>query len=217
MLAPNVENIPDITTSAFPRAAARDCEQRSGDRSRADDAALIREAQQGNLKAFEELVRYYDKVVLRLAFHLTGSEQDAQDVCQEAFLNAYRNLSRFRFECSFYTWIYRIVTNQCLDCLRRRRSRASVSREESGVLSNLPDHRPAHNPERGLAARELRTRIARALEKLSPRERTVFHLRHHREMKLRSVAAMLNTSEGNARHILFRATQKLRVALAELR
>jgi RNA polymerase sigma-70 factor, ECF subfamily len=217
MVTPNVESLSSATACAFPRPAARDRERRD-DRTRADDAVLIHQAQHGNLKAFEELVRHYDKAVLRLAFHLTGSEQDAQDVCQEAFLSAYRNLSSFRFECSFYTWIYRIVTNQCLDCLRRRRSSmASVAREEGGVLSNLPDHRPAHNPERGLAARELRMCIARALEKLSPRERTVFHLRHHQDMKLRSVAAMLNTTEGNARHILFRATQKLRSALAELR
>lgn len=216
MLTQNVENPPSAATCPIPRPAASDRERRV-DRSSADDAALIRQAQHGNLKAFEELVRHYDKAVLRLAFHLTGSEQDAQDVCQEAFLNAYRNLSSFRFECSFYTWVYRIVTNQSLDCLRRRRARTSVSREDSGALSNLPDHRPANNPERGMAARELRLRIARELAKLSPRERTVFHLRHHQQMKLRCVAAMLNTSEGNARHILFRATRKLRAALAELR
>jgi len=216
MLTPSVENVPSTVAGVFPRPASRSLE-RHDDRTRAADAVLIRQAQHGNLKAFEELVRHYDKAVLRLAFHLTGSEQDAQDVCQEAFLNAYRNLSNFRFECSFYTWIYRIVTNQSLDWLRRRRARTSVSREESGVLSNLPDHRPANNPERGLAARELRLRIARELGKLSPRERTVFHLRHHQQMKLRSVAAMLNTTEGNARHILFRATRKLRAALAELR
>src|SRR6516164_622984 len=74
--------------------------------SRVDDAVLIREAQRGDRAAFEELVRQYDRAVLRLALHLTGSESDAQDVYQEAFLKAYRNLGSFRFECSFYTWIY---------------------------------------------------------------------------------------------------------------
>src|SRR5215470_13107764 len=82
---------------------------------RANDSSLVREAQRGDKAAFEELVRRYDRAVLRLALHLTGSEQDAQDIYQEAFLKAYRNVGNFRFECSFYTWIYRIVTNLCLD------------------------------------------------------------------------------------------------------
>src|SRR5207253_11438906 len=87
--------------------------------SRIDDTMLIREAQRGNRAACEELVRHYDQAVLRLALHLTGSEPDAQDVYQEAFLKAYKNVGSFRFECSFYTWIYRIVTNLCLDHLRK--------------------------------------------------------------------------------------------------
>src|SRR6202142_1009725 len=90
---------------------------------RVDDSALIRQAQQGDTAAFEELVRQYDRAVLRLAIHLTGSPEDGQDIYQEAFLRAYINLARFRFECSFYTWIYRIVTNLCLDHLRKKNSR----------------------------------------------------------------------------------------------
>ena len=83
----------------------------AGQERRIDDTMLIREAQRGNRAAFEELVRHYDQAVLRLALHLTGTEQDAQDVYQDAFLKAYKNIGSFRFECSFYTWIYRIVTN----------------------------------------------------------------------------------------------------------
>src|SRR5581483_4114263 len=82
--------------------------------SRIDDTLLVREAQRGSRAAFEELVRHYDQAVLRLALHLTGSEHEAQDIYQGAFLKAYKNIGRFRFECSFYTWIYRIVTNLCL-------------------------------------------------------------------------------------------------------
>jgi len=103
--------------------------------NRIDDTSLIREAQQGNRAAFEVLVRHYDQSVLRLALHLTGSESDAQDVYQEAFLKAYKNLGSFRFECSFYTWIYRIVTNLCLDHLRKRNVRkedAPVAVDSSG-------------------------------------------------------------------------------------
>src|SRR5271165_4559659 len=96
---------------------------RAGTPIRVDDSALIRQAQLGDTSAFEELVRQYDRAVLRLATHLTGSPEDGQDVYQEAFLRAYVNLGSFRFECSFYTWLYRIVTNLCLDHLRRKRSR----------------------------------------------------------------------------------------------
>ena len=92
-------------------------------RVRATEMDLIREAQAGSRAAFDALVRQYEHQVLRLALHLTGSEQDAEDIYQEAFLKAYRYLNNFRFECSFYTWIYRIVTNLCLDQLRRRKTR----------------------------------------------------------------------------------------------
>ena len=102
---------------------------------RIDDTMLIREAQRGNRAAFEELVRHYDQAVLRLALHLTGTEHDAQDVYQDAFLKAYKNIGSFRFECSFYTWIYRIVTNLCLDHLRKktvRKEDAPVAKDSDG-------------------------------------------------------------------------------------
>src|SRR5947199_9022546 len=111
-------------TSSYPAgpafAGAAVAPRRS---SRADDESLIRAAQQGDAAAFEQLVRQYDRAVLRLTVHLTGSEEDGQDIYQEAFLRAYIHLARFRFECSFYTWIYRIATNLCLDHLRRKRAR----------------------------------------------------------------------------------------------
>src|SRR6202035_164874 len=88
-----------------------------------DERCIVAEAQAGNRSAFEELVRRYDRDVLRLALNLMKRPEDARDVSQEAFLKVYRNLHRFRFECSFYTWLYRIVTNVSLDQLRRRRSR----------------------------------------------------------------------------------------------
>ncbi len=98
--------------------------------NRALEMDLIREAQAGSRVAFDTLVRQYEHQVLRLALHLTGSEQDAEDIYQEAFLKAYRYIGNFRFECSFYTWIYRIVTNLCLDQLRRRKTR----REDHAVV-----------------------------------------------------------------------------------
>jgi RNA polymerase sigma-70 factor (ECF subfamily) len=192
--------------------------------SRVDDTRLIRAAQQGDAAAFEELVRQYDRAVLRLAIHLTGSPEDGQDMYQEAFLRAYINLGRFRFECSFYTWIYRIVTNLCLDHLRKKNSRSrdltttiSPEGEEEKVLDRLPDQRPSASPERSMVGRELRERILRALARLSPRERVVFELKHYHGLKLRTVAGILNTTEGTIKNTLFRATHKLRLELAEAR
>ena len=191
---------------------------------RVDDTLLIRDAQQGNTAAFEELVQQYDRAVLRLAIHLTGSQEDAQDIYQEAFLRAYVNLPRFRFECSFYTWIYRIVTNLCLDHLRKKNARGrdvttivSPDGEEEEVLNRMSDHRPGASPERSLVGHELRRCILRALARLSPRERMVFELKHYHGLKLRTVADLLNTTEGTIKNTLFRATHKLRNQLAEVR
>jgi RNA polymerase sigma-70 factor, ECF subfamily len=190
--------------------------------SRADDEGLVRQAQQGSTSAFEQLVRHYDRVVLRLALNITGSYEDAQDIYQEAFLRAYRNLARFRFECSFYTWIYRIATNLCLDHLRQRQLRnrdiitERLDEDEETVLDRVPDQRPATSPERAALSRELRDRIRMALGRLSPRERVVFELKHYQGLKLQTVATMLNTTENTIKNTLFRATHKLRAELAEL-
>src|SRR5436305_15249372 len=95
-----------------------------------DEAGLIRAAQRGDEDSFERLVRAYDQSVLRIAMNLLRSPEEARDVYQEAFLKVYRNLQSFRFDCSFHTWLYRIVTNICLDHLRRRK----VRKEESTVV-----------------------------------------------------------------------------------
>lgn len=192
--------------------------------SRIEDSVLVREAQRGNGGAFEELVRHYDVAVMRLARHLTGSEHDAQDIYQEAFLKAYRSIGSFRFECSFYTWMYRIVTNLCLDHLRRKSVRKEDSAtatdaqgEKYDLLERVADDRAGADPERDLMRRELGGHIRRALEMLTPRERMVFELKHYHGLKLRTVGEMLNTTEDTAKNTLFRATQKLRGALAEMR
>lgn len=184
------------------------------------DVALIQAAQQGDHDAFEQLVRTYDHSVLRLALNLLRSEEDARDAYQEAFLKAYRNLGSFRFECSFHTWLYRIVTNICLDHLRRR----SVRKEDSAVLETadgqrdlfdvVQDQRAEADPERDLLRRELGHRIEEALSTLGPRERMVFELKHFQGLRLRVIGEMLATSEETAKNCLYRATQKLRAALA---
>jgi RNA polymerase sigma-70 factor (ECF subfamily) len=191
---------------------------------RTEDDDLIREAQRGQRAAFDALVRRYDQSVLRLALHMLGNEQDAQDIHQEAFIKAYRHLGNFRFECSFYTWLYRIVTNLCLDQLRRRKSRREdpatvldAGGDEMDLMANIQDTRSMANPGRELDRKVMGEHIAAALDKLTPRERTVFELKHYQGLKLRTIGEMLNTTEETAKNTLFRATRKLRLNLAELR
>jgi RNA polymerase sigma-70 factor (ECF subfamily) len=192
--------------------------------ARAPEMELIRQAQGGSRAAFDALVRQYEQQVLRLALHLTGSEHDAEDIYQEAFLKAYRYLGNFRFECSFYTWIYRIVTNLCLDQMRRRKSRREdrmvkldYAGEEMDVMATVSDDRSFSNPAKELDRKLLGEQIMGALEKLTPRERMVFELKHYQGLRLRTIGEMLNTTEETAKNTLFRATKKLRSHLAELR
>ena len=186
-----------------------------------DESALIRAAQNGDEDAFARLVRAYDQNVLRLAMNLLRSPEDARDVYQEAFLRVYRNLHNFRFDCSFHTWLYRIVTNLCLDQLRKRK----VRKEESSVvvtpegpldrMDAVQEERVDGNPQRNLFSGELRVRIKQVLEQLTPRERMVFELRHYQGLRLRNIGEVLGTTEEAAKNCLFRATQKMRAALGD--
>jgi RNA polymerase sigma-70 factor (ECF subfamily) len=185
------------------------------------DSFLVREAQRGNHAAFEQLVYAHDRAVLRLAIRITGSHSDAQDIYQEAFLKGYTKLGGFRFECSFSTWIYRIVANLCLDHLRKNRNRrghtpieVNVENEEYDSLNQVSDDRLTNDPQQQLLRRELRAQILHALQSLTPRERMVFELMHFQGLKLRTVSEILDTSEESIKNGLFRATQKLRFRLA---
>jgi RNA polymerase sigma-70 factor (ECF subfamily) len=187
----------------------------------ADETTLIRAAQEGDQDAFEQLVRAYDQSVLRLAMNLLRSPEDAHDVYQEAFLRVYRNLHSFRFDCSFHTWLFRIVTNLCLDQMRKRK----VRKEEPTVLSTadgpmdrmdaVPEERVDGDPQRHLFSGQLRRKIKEVLGQLTPRERTVFELRHYQGLRLRKIGEVLGTSEEAAKNCLFRATQKMRAALGD--
>jgi RNA polymerase sigma-70 factor (ECF subfamily) len=186
-----------------------------------DEPARIRAAQQGDQDAFEQLVRAYDQSVLRLAMNLLRSPEDARDVYQEAFLRVHRNLQMFRFDCSFHTWLYRIVTNLCLDQIRKRK----VRKEEDTILAtadgsvdrldSVAEQSPGTDPERKLFSGQLRRRVKEVLEGLTPRERMVFELRHYQGLRLRRIGEILGTSEEAAKNCLFRATQKMRAALGD--
>lgn len=186
-----------------------------------DETALIRAAQQGDQDAFEQLVRAYDQSVLRLAMNLLRSPEDARDVYQEAFLRVYRNLNHFRFDCSFHTWLYRIVTNLCLDQMRKRK----VRKEEPAILTtpdgpldrmdSMAELRVDGDPQRNLYSGQVRRRIKEVLENLTPRERMVFELRHYQGLRLKRIGEILGTSEEAAKNCLFRATQKMRAGLGD--
>ena len=191
------------------------------------ERALIERAQSGDRDAFEELVHRYDREVLRIALNILRKTEDARDVYQEAFLKIYKNLPRFRFECSFYTWIYRVVTNVCLDHLRRRSSRPEDQAPE--LASNMngepmpgdffdrqPDTAATSNPERLMQGQEIARRISSALDRLTPRERMVFEMKHYQGLKLRDIGEKLGTSEETVKNSLFRATRKLRAQLEGL-
>lgn len=186
-----------------------------------DESELIRAAQAGDRAAFEELVRLYDRSVLRLAMNLLRSPEDARDVYQETFLRVYRNLHTFRFDCSFHTWLYRIATNLCLDQLRKRK----VRREEPTVLATpegsldrmdaVQEDRADGDPHRRLYSGQIRKRVRETLAQLTPREKMVFELRHYEGLRLKKIGEVLGTTEEAAKNCLFRATQKMRTALGE--
>jgi RNA polymerase sigma-70 factor, ECF subfamily len=188
---------------------------------RSDEAELIRAVQRGDQDAFERLVRAYDQSVLRLAINLLRSPEDARDVYQEAFLRVYRNIQSFRFDCSFHTWLYRIVTNICLDHLRKRKVRKeeqTVVDTPEGPLDRMDafeEPGPHADPERNYWNRQLSARLESALGGLTPRERMVFELRHYQGLRLRNIGEMLGTSEEAAKNCLFRATQKMRTLLGD--
>jgi len=191
----------------------------AAERRQMDETALIRAAQKGDEGAFEKLVRLYDQGVLRLAMNLLRSPEDANDVYQEAFLRVYRNLNSFRFDCSFHTWLYRIVTNLCLDHLRKRKVRkmepSTVETGDGTVdrLDNVAEQRAHADPQRALLSSELRDKIQDALSQMTDRERMVFEMRHYQGMRLRAIGEVLGTTEEAAKNCLFRATQKMRTAL----
>ncbi|HYS78521.1 MAG TPA: sigma-70 family RNA polymerase sigma factor [Candidatus Dormibacteraeota bacterium] len=191
-----------------------------------DESALISEARNGSSAAFEELVRRYDRGVLRLALSIVRSQEDARDIYQEAFLRAFRSIRSFRSECSFKTWLFRIVTNLCLDRARRDGGRLRepdgrpAGTEEGrgpGAEPLVADTSPAGDPERMLAAAETRRRVGEALRALPGRERLVFELRHDQGLRLAAVAEILETTEETVRNCLYRAHQRLREALRDLK
>jgi len=182
-----------------------------------DETAVAR-ARTGDADAFRVLVERHSRALFRLAYRMTGNEQDAEDVVQESFLRAYRQLSRFDERASFRTWICRIALNCSLDVVRRRKRRS----EQTGPgdaqgevpMQSLPARGPT--PDRIAMSGQARDRIAAAMGELSAAERTAFVLRHFEGMCINDVSRVLGCQPGAAKHSVFRAVQKLRRALEPL-
>lgn len=183
----------------------------------AETAAVLDRARQGDGEAFRALVERHSRSVFRLAFRMTGNEQDAEDVVQEAFLRAYKQLGRFESRANFGTWLYRIVANCSVDLMRAKQSRHDMSRGESldGAV-DMPSTDTA-GPERLAQSAEIQQRVRNALGALSPLERAAFTLRHHEGRSIEEISKVLGLGTSAAKHSVFRAVKKLRIALAPLR
>jgi len=181
-------------------------------------AAVLDRARQGDSDAFRALVEQHSRSVFRLAFRMTGNEQDAEDVVQESFLRAYRQLGRFESRANFGTWLYRIVSNCSVDLMRSKQARHDQVRGDSldeGVMELPAADVPG--PERMAQSAEIETRVQRALRELSPLERAAFTLRHYEGRSIDEISATLGLGTSAAKHSVFRAVKKLRLALAPLR
>lgn len=185
------------------------------ERMAGSDAAVVARARAGDDVAFEALVERHGRAVFRLAFRMTGNEHDAEDVVQEAFLKAHRQLHRFEDRSAFSSWLYRITTNCAYDLLR---ARARLKERTGGPTPDDADpletcESPAPSPDRAVLSGEITRRVDAAMARLSPQERTVFALRHYEGRSMREIGELLGIEEGAAKHTVFRAVRKLREAL----
>jgi len=184
------------------------------------DAIAVERTLAGDRDAFRILVERHSRNVYRLAYRMTGNQQDAEEVVQEAFLRAYQKLSQFASRANFGTWVYRIAANYAIDRMRQKKSedsnRALPAREtEDGVemdlMSTVPDGGPS--PERLAQSGQLAVQMRRALTQLTPAERTAFVMRHWGGSGIEEIAEALKSSTSAAKNTVFRSVQKLRKTL----
>lgn len=178
-----------------------------------DDAAL-EQARRGDPDAFHVLVERHATAVFRLAYRMTGNETDAEDMVQETFLRAWREIRRFDGRASFGTWLHRICANRTVDFLRSRnrwQPAASTGDGEHDPFRDMPTELPS--PERAARSAEASALLAPALASLTGIERAAFVLRHYEGLPIDEIAGALGVKPGAARHSVFRAVRKLRRAL----
>jgi RNA polymerase sigma-70 factor (ECF subfamily) len=182
-----------------------------------ETAAVLARARQGDGEAFRSLVERHSRSVFRLAYRMTGNEQDAEDVVQEAFIRAYKQLGRFESRANFGTWLYRITANCSVDLMRAKKSRHDISRAESLDAAEQMPAGDLPGPERLAESAEVQARVREALQDLSPLERAAFTLRHYEGRSIDEISRTLGLGTSAAKHSVFRAVKKLRLALAPLK
>jgi len=177
--------------------------------------SAVERARSGDSDAFRLLVEQHSRAIFRLAFRMTGNEQDAEDVVQETFLRAYKQLDRYEARSSFATWLFRIASNYSLDLIRMRKRhedrRERGTDEERDILQSIPMDTPG--PDRITYGSQVRERVNAALDELSPQERAAFVLRHFEGQSIEEIGAALGTGSNATKHSIFRAVQKLRKTL----
>ncbi|HWW61895.1 MAG TPA: sigma-70 family RNA polymerase sigma factor [Thermoanaerobaculia bacterium] len=174
------------------------------------DAAAVERARGGDPDAFRLLVERHSRVIFRVAYRMTGNEHDADDVVQEAFLRAYRQIEHFEERANFSTWLHRIAINCSLDLLR---ARGRHDKHYGGEADESALETDAPQPDRLVLSAELQQHVAAALERLSGNERTAFVLRHFEGMPVEEIGRTLGIQVSAAKHTIFRAVKKLREAL----
>ena len=180
------------------------------------DAATVALARDGDSEAFRALVERHGRAVYRLAYRMTGSSQDAEDVVQETFLKAYKQLSRFESRANFGTWLHRIAVNCSIDLIRSRPHREAghddADLEQFGAVVESPDA-TGTSPERLMLSTEVQQRIGDAMGSLSRMERAAFILRHFEGRSIEEISQSLGLKTNATKHSIFRAVRKMRVAL----
>ena len=204
--------IPDPRQLTNPAPRPSKCAMEVGDVA----DALVR-ASGGDGEAFRVLVDFHARTAFRLAFRLTGDERDAEDVVQESFIRAYRQLDRFEARSNFGTWLHRIVVNCAMDALRSRHSRRAE--RAADPVEDLPDiaQSDAPSPERLALSTEIRRRVDASMGSLTPQERVAFALRHYEGCSIDEIGRTLGVQKSAAKHAVFRAVRKLRAALEPVR
>lgn len=181
-----------------------------------DVAAVLARASEGDGEAFGLLVNGHARTAFRLAYRLTGDERDAEDVVQESFIRAYRQLDRFEARSNFGTWLHRIVVNCAMDVLRTRHARRVEQPDSDAEGPEVPgSHDPS--PERLTLSTEIRRRVDASMRLLTPQERAAFALRHYEGRSIDEIGRTLGVQKSAAKHAVFRAVRKLRAALGPLR
>lgn len=180
--------------------------------TREQEAAIVRKVLGGDANAFETLVLEYEKNVYNIALRMTGNSEDAADMTQEAFIKAYNSLQSFRGDSKFSVWLYRIVSNVCLDFLRSKNRRPTVSlsvEDDDGEDAQLDVADESQSPELLLDRKLTRDSVRRGLDSLPPDYRQILLLREIQGLSYDEIAQALSLEVGTVKSRIFRARKRL--------